>query len=162
MGGIGRHQILYRQARTKHKEQERRKKAAVDAGTKKKASRSKRRSIDLTRVPEKRQEWQVRGEIRLVCTLCSFSPTISSLIIQSLFSQVHIKTLTGREFDVIVNPYDDIEDLRIKIGLKEDCSFDQIILISEGGRILHDGDTLMDWHIGQGSTVFMNFRLRGG
>lgn len=39
---------------------------------------------------------------------------------------------------------------------------DQIILISAGGRILHDGDTLMDWNIGQGATVFMNFRLRGG
>lgn len=178
MGGIARHQILYRQAKTKHKERERRRKkektSDSDEGTKKKGSRSKRRSIDLTRVPEKRQEWQVRGNEELhllfLCTLgSSFSPVLSKYLLVLLLRcslvlwlQVHIRTLTGREFDVIVNPYDDIEDLRIKIGLKEDCSSDQIILISGGGRILHDGDSLMDWHIQQGSTVFMNFRLRGG
>lgn len=48
MGGLSRHSSLFRQPRT----------AANNVGTTKK--RRQRRSVDLTKIPEKRQEWTVR------------------------------------------------------------------------------------------------------
>jgi hypothetical protein len=98
----------------------------------KKRREEKRCSVDLSKVPERRQEWEI-----------------------------HIMTLAGRPFSVIVHPYETVQDLRTKISIKEDCCADQIVLIVNG-RILNDGETLLEWKIADGSIVHMIFRLRGG
>lgn len=77
------------------------------------------------------------------------------------FYQVHVKTLTGRLVTVLVHPYDTIQQLRSKVAMKEGISVDQIILLMNGLH-LDDGTFLREWNIGNGTVLFMTFRLRGG
>lgn len=75
--------------------------------------------------------------------------------------KVYARTLSGRDIAVICHPYDKIEDLRMKVAARGDCSIDQILLLLNG-RLLDDMDTLAQWRISHGSVVFMSWRLRGG
>lgn len=74
---------------------------------------------------------------------------------------VYVQTLCGRVIAVIVNPYDTIEKVRYKVGMKEGISHDQIMLL-KNGKLLEDGDTLEYWNIRDKSLIYMSLRLRGG
>ena len=82
--------------------------------------------------------------------------TVSRLI----FSQIYVRTLCGRQFVIMVHPYDTIDDIRMKIRMKEGISEDQQRLLFKG-RQLEDG-ILLDWDLYDSCSICLTLRLRGG
>ena len=60
----------------------------------------------------------------------------------------------------MVHPYDTIDDIRMKIRMKEGISEDQQRLLFKGQQ-LEDG-CLLDWNMYDLCTIFLTLRLRGG
>ena len=71
-----------------------------------------------------------------------------------------VKTLTGKRFELNVNPYYRIEEVKEMIQEKEDIPPNQQYLIY-AGRPLQDGNDLMDYAIGNKSTINLVLRLKG-
>lgn len=60
----------------------------------------------------------------------------------------------------MVNPYDSIDAVRMKIRMKEGISEDQQRLLFKG-RQLDEGNCL-DWDLYDSCTICLTLRLRGG
>jgi hypothetical protein len=75
--------------------------------------------------------------------------------------ELYIKTLTGSDFTVFVDPIYTIENLKDLIRDKERIPISQQRLIYHA-QLLEDGRTLEDYNIQNGSSIHLVLRLRGG
>lgn len=74
--------------------------------------------------------------------------------------QIYVQTLCGRQFCIMVTPYDTMDAVRMKIRMKEGISEDQQRLLFKG-RQLEEG-TCRDWDLYDSATICLTLRLRGG
>ena len=74
--------------------------------------------------------------------------------------QVFVKTLTGKEFPLNVDPDETIDNVRKMIQAKEGIPPNQQVLVSMGSPV-HSG-TLRDNNIQKDGTIFLAIRLHGG
>ena len=81
--------------------------------------------------------------------------------ISSLFFQLFIRTVAGKTITIQAQPADTIDSVKARIRDKEGKALDEQRLVY-AGKQLHDGRTLADYSIGQGSTLEFVPRLLGG
>ena len=72
--------------------------------------------------------------------------------------QLFVKTLTGKTVSIEVEEGETIEDVKAKIAEKEGIPAEQQRLIF-GGQQLQDQKTLMDYDVGDDSTLHLVLRL---
>ena len=72
----------------------------------------------------------------------------------ALAMQIFVKTQTGKHITLEVEPTDKIEDVKKKFQDKEGIAPDQQIL-TFAGKILEDGNTLLDYSIQRDSVLHM-------
>ena len=75
--------------------------------------------------------------------------------------QVHVQIPTGRLITIGVSPDDTLEEVSYKIQMKEGIIPDQQLLLFKGIK-LDMCDTVDDYNIQEGSTIFLTLRNRGG
>ena len=74
---------------------------------------------------------------------------------------VHVKTLAGKTFDLVVNSGLDIHDLKVQIESSQGIFSDQQRLIYEN-RLLQDHLSVGYYNIGKDATLHLVLKLRGG
>lgn len=75
--------------------------------------------------------------------------------------EIFVKTLTGVNLTIEVNPSDTVEALKLKIQETEGIPTEQQRLMFDGEQ-LEDGKTLADYNIQQDSNIRLLLKLRGG
>lgn len=73
----------------------------------------------------------------------------------------YVKTLTGSNIQIAIEPNMTISQIKQKIFEKENIPVDQQRLIHQGKQ-LEDQQKLTDYNITNGSTLHLILRLRGG
>jgi ubiquitin len=75
--------------------------------------------------------------------------------------QVFVKTLTGKNITLEINPEDTIEQVKQKIQEREGIPpAEQRLIFS--GKQLEDNKTVQDYNIQKDCTIHLVLRLRGG
>jgi ubiquitin C len=75
--------------------------------------------------------------------------------------QIFVKTLTGKDMTLTVQPTMTVENLKKQIQATEGIEADQQRLIY-GGKQLEDGQTLQDYNVEPDSTIHLVLKLKGG
>ena len=82
-------------------------------------------------------------------------------VLDHLRANVDVKTLTGKTTPVICWQHSYVSDVKEAIRVAEKIPTDQQRLVF-GGRILEDRDRLLQYDIGDGCTLHLVLKLRGG
>ena len=96
----------------------------------------------------------VKRTLTPISWLASPTPTISDFTLL-------VKTLTGKEIELVANPADTVEKVKIRLQEEEGTPPNQQVL-DFVGKQLKDGTALRDYNIGHGSQLRMVLRKRGG
>ena len=87
--------------------------------------------------------------------------TLYTYLPESKKMEITIKTLTGKEYTLNVEPSNRVVDVKFMIEKKESLIIDKQRLIYEGFQ-LDDNRTLADYKIGSNAVLHLVLRLRGG
>ena len=87
--------------------------------------------------------------------------TLYTYLPESKKMEITIKTLTGKEYTLNVEPSNRVVDVKFMIEKKESLIIDKQRLIYEGIQ-LDDNRTLADYKIGSNAVLNLVLRLRGG